>query len=254
MATQQQTKADEQTRTTENREQQTRGSQQGREQGSRQQRESGGLQRQQGGGAGLNPFAIGPFALIRRMQDEMDRLFGGFGTAQGTLAARGQGQGQMQADWAPPIETFQRGNEFVIRLDLPGVPADDAGRGIGEEAVTVRGERREEREEERDGIYVAEVSYGSFVRVVPLPPGAITEKATAEFKDGVSGSWFPRPLRRRAEAAASRSSRGRARGRRPHRQPQRSKKPGAASVVEVSRSDTEHRGTENDSQLAIRDS
>jgi HSP20 family protein len=51
--------------------------------------------------------------------------------------------------------------------------------------VVIRGERRHEREEERDGVYRMERSYGTFVRTVPLPEGTITDSAKATFRDGV---------------------------------------------------------------------
>jgi HSP20 family protein len=170
MAKQQQT--DEESRAIQNREQRSRG-----------------MQRQQSPGAGLIPFALGPFALIRRMQEDVDRLLGLSARGQGTLAPSGQGD----TEWSPAIETFQRGNEFVIRAALPGLAADDVAVEIGEDAVTIRGERRDEHEEERDGVYISEFSYGAFTRVVPLPPGAITDNARAVLREGVLEIVVPAP-------------------------------------------------------------
>jgi HSP20 family protein len=207
MATQQQT--DEKSRTSERNEQggqqqargqgsqgqQSQGQQQSREQGSRgsqQQRQQGSnaIQRQQSGGA-MAPFAFGPFALIRRMQEDIDRLFGGVARGQ-SLASR-QSQVQGLGEWSPAIETFQRGNEFVIRADLPGLTADDVTIEVGEDEVVITGERRYEHEEEREGVYVSEVTYGGFTRVVPLPPGAIADNAKATFNDGVLEIVVPAP-------------------------------------------------------------
>ena len=55
------------------------------------------------------------------------------------------------------------------------------------------GERKREHEEERDGVYRSERSYGSFYRVIPLPEGAITEQANANFRDGVLEITMPAP-------------------------------------------------------------
>ena len=87
--------------------------------------------------------------------------------------------------WAPQIETFQRGDQFVVRADLPGLKKEDVNIDLTDDAIAIEGERREEREEDREGYYRSERTYGSFYRVVPLPEGAITESAKASFKDGV---------------------------------------------------------------------
>lgn len=87
--------------------------------------------------------------------------------------------------WAPQIETFERGNEFIVRADLPGLKKDDVKIDITDDSLTIEGERREEHEEDREGYYRSERSYGSFCRVIPLPDGAITDSAKANFNNGV---------------------------------------------------------------------
>ena len=95
--------------------------------------------------------------------------------------------------WAPQIEVFQRENELVIRADLPGMKRDDITVDITEDAVTIQGERRQESEEEREGVYRSERVYGSFYRVIPIPEGAITEQANGNFRDGVLEITMPVP-------------------------------------------------------------
>jgi HSP20 family protein len=95
--------------------------------------------------------------------------------------------------WAPQIEVFQRDNELVVRADLPGMTRDDVAVEVTEEAVTIQGERRHESEEEREGFYRSERIYGSFYRVIPLPEGAISEQAKANFRDGVLEITMPAP-------------------------------------------------------------
>jgi len=106
----------------------------------------------------------------------LDRWFGG---QPGSRIGRDTGM------WAPQIESFQRGNEFIIRADLPGMKKEDINVELGSDAVTIHGERRDEHQEEHEGYYRTERSYGSFYRTVPLPEGAISDNARAEFKDGV---------------------------------------------------------------------
>jgi HSP20 family protein len=98
----------------------------------------------------------------------------------------------MQA-WAPDIDVFQKNNELTIRADLPGLKREDVTVEITDDSVYIQGERRREHEEEREGYYRSERSYGSFSRLIPLPDGAITEQAKATFKDGVLEITMPAP-------------------------------------------------------------
>jgi HSP20 family protein len=92
---------------------------------------------------------------------------------------------QGSALWSPQIESFQRGDQFVVRADLPGLKKEDVHIELTDNSLAIEGERREEREEDREGYYRSERSYGSFYRVIPLPEGAITETAKAHFDNGV---------------------------------------------------------------------
>ena len=64
---------------------------------------------------------------------------------------------------------------------------------VTDDTVTIHGERKREHEEEREGLYRSERSYGTFWRVIPLPEGAISEQAKANFRDGVLEITLPAP-------------------------------------------------------------
>jgi HSP20 family protein len=134
-----------------------------------------------------------PFDFMDRMAGEMDRafeqLFGNLGLPRrrswfGGLPSRASSQPET-AFWAPRIEAFQKGDRYIVRADLPGMKADDVKVELGDDAVTISGEQRNEREEERDGYYHSERQYGQFYRTIPLPEGVISESAEAAFKNGV---------------------------------------------------------------------
>ena len=129
----------------------------------------------------------GPFGLMRQMQDEVDRWFGRFGSDRGWMSPSSwlSRAGEHAGDWMPAIDAFQRGNEFIIRADVPGMTRTDLSVEIGDDAVTIRGERKHEEREEKEGVFWSERSYGSFARVVPLPQGAISDSAKATFNNGV---------------------------------------------------------------------
>lgn len=125
-----------------------------------------------------------PFSSMRRLSDQMDRWF--FGDLFGrSLWPSRTGRESGPGVWAPQIESFQRGDQFVVRADLPGLRKEDVNVEVTDDALVLQGERREEHEENREGYYRSERSYGSFHRVVPLPEGTIAESAKASFKDGV---------------------------------------------------------------------
>ena len=90
-----------------------------------------------------------------------------------------------QADWRPEIEVIEKKGELAIHADLPGLKKDDIEVEFTDDALIISGERKEENKEEREGYYFSERNYGSFYRTIPLPEGADTTKAHANFHDGV---------------------------------------------------------------------
>jgi HSP20 family protein len=151
----------------------------------------------------------GPFALMRRFSEEMDRLFGDFGTGRSWLEAPGgRGLGFPQAQWAPPIEIFERDNQLVVRADLnqlvvradlPGLSKDDIEIETTDNMLTIAGERREEREETRGGYRHSERRYGRFSRSISLPEGVNAEDVRAAFENRVLEITVPMPQRERRE-------------------------------------------------------
>ncbi|HYS25662.1 MAG TPA: Hsp20/alpha crystallin family protein [Vicinamibacterales bacterium] len=127
----------------------------------------------------------GPFAWMRQMQDQLDRAFNSVWSGGGTTQPWTTDNVFGPSDWSPAIDVFQRGNDLVVRADVPGLSKDDITVDIADDQLTIRGERRYDHEEERDGVFRSERSYGSFCRVVPLPQGAIGDSAKATFNNGV---------------------------------------------------------------------
>ena len=152
-------------------------------------------QLQRSGGRGESLWRE-PFAGFWGGRDPFASFWEPFGlTTRGTwpFQPARQGAGGL---WSPQIETFQRGSEFVVRTDLPGLKKDDVKVDITDDSLTIEGERREEHEEDREGYYRSERSYGSFCRVIPLPDGAITDSAKANFNNGVLEIVMQAPLAR----------------------------------------------------------
>ena len=137
---------------------------------------------------------ISPFALLQRFfNDDLTSLFDQLAGGRGRMTPQSRGAGTSMMSWAPKIDVVQRGNELVVRADLPGVNPDDVTVEISEDAIAISGERRQEHTEEQNGIYRVERTFGSFFREIPLPEGAIADQAKAEFKDGVLEITVPAP-------------------------------------------------------------
>src|SRR5258705_5285352 len=164
-------------------------------QGSQQQMRKGSEQTKQAGATGLSrreqalpAMLASPFSFMRRVGEDMEQLFEDFGL--GGLMPLGLNQ---IAACAPHVEILQRGGQLVIRADLPGDDKDNVQVELRDDSVVIPGGRQEERKEEGEGFYRTERSYGSFYREIPLPPGANTENATANFRDGVLEITMPAP-------------------------------------------------------------
>lgn len=131
-----------------------------------------------------------PFTFMRRFSEEMDRLFGEYGFGRGWLAPAFEGgldrlTALGSSKFSPQVEVFERGDKLVVRADLPGMTKDNVNIDVANKTVVIRGERKNEREEDAKGYYRSERSYGSFYRRIPLPEGVNVDQATADFRDGV---------------------------------------------------------------------
>jgi HSP20 family protein len=146
-------------------------------------------------------FRRTPFAFMRRFTEEMDRLFEDFGLEAGWFMPRlltrgtellGRRPEFVPAEWTPRIEVFERQGQFVVRADLPGMTKENVKVHVARDQITLEGERKEEKKEEREGYCYGECRYGTFYRAIPLPEGVDTTKAAAEFHQGVLEIVMPR--------------------------------------------------------------
>ena len=139
------------------------------------------------------PLLMSPFVLLQRFfSDNLTSFFDDLTGRGASSAAPRAGDGGAIA-WMPRIDVLQRGNEFVVRADLPGMNPDDISVEISDDAITISGQRQQEHVEENGSVYRFERTYGSFFREIPLPQGAIADQAKASFKDGVLEITVPAP-------------------------------------------------------------
>jgi HSP20 family protein len=131
-----------------------------------------------------------PFGMMRRMMEDMDRLFEDFGFG-GALGGRSGGmlapfrESGMGSVFTPAIEVLEREGKLLVRADLPGLKKEDVRVNVDDDGLLIEGERRSEHEERREGYLHSERSYGSFQRRIPLPRGVDVSTCDASFDDGV---------------------------------------------------------------------
>jgi len=140
------------------------------------------------------------FDLTRQLAAEMDRAFADFGHehpwrlprlfASGRKLFR-QGAKELGLPWAPHIDVQERNGKFIVHADLPGMNKEDVKVEVFDDMLTLEGERKVEKNEEREGCTYSECRYGSFYRSIPLPEGVDTTKATADFRKGVLEVMMP---------------------------------------------------------------
>lgn len=135
---------------------------------------------------GQRPEEVHPLANLQR---EMNRLFddfwGRFDDASAQLpSARG---GALAV-----TDVVETDAAIEVTIELPGLDEKDLDVSIAPDALTIRGEKKVERKEEKKGFYLSERSYGSVFRSVPLPAGVDVDKADARFKNGVLTVTLPK--------------------------------------------------------------
>ncbi|HWP55165.1 MAG TPA: Hsp20/alpha crystallin family protein [Pyrinomonadaceae bacterium] len=129
-----------------------------------------------------------PFGMMRRFTKDMERLFDDFGGFN--FPAFFNRESFLLGDfkdfeWTPQIEVVKSNGDLMVKADLPGLTKDDVKVELTDQALTISGERKEEKEEKGEGFYRTERNYGRFYRQIPLPEGAKTDEANATFTNGV---------------------------------------------------------------------
>lgn len=132
--------------------------------------------------ARLDPF--------RSLRDEVDRLFDDF--AKGWPRPWVSGNLTAADVFMPSVNLRETDGEYVITADVPGFPRDRIEVTLAADGLTIRGERREEKESAETGYHLRESATGSFHRVIPLPTDVVAEKAQARLADGVLTVTLPK--------------------------------------------------------------
>jgi HSP20 family protein len=125
-----------------------------------------------------------PFREIDSLQREMNRLFD-------TLTPQVEGRGN-GITFMPAAEIDETPDAVHLRLEAPGMQAEDLNIQVTAEAVSVSGDRKSETKTAEKGMTRSELRYGRFQRVVPLPARVQNDKVQAEYKNGILHLTLPK--------------------------------------------------------------
>ncbi len=123
-------------------------------------------------------------------QHDMNRLFDDFWRGSWLTP-----YGASEKEWSmfnPQIDVVETDTEVKVQAELPGLEEKDFEVSITQDTLTIRGEKKQEKEEKGRNYYRAERSYGSFQRMIPLPRTVDPDKVSAEFSKGVLTISLPK--------------------------------------------------------------
>ena len=123
-----------------------------------------------------------PFEELATLRSRMDRLWSKMTTDEETMAA----------DWAPVTDVIETKDEITIKTELPGIEEKDVTIEIENGVLTMKGERKAEKETEEKGMHRMERSYGTFLRSFTLPTNVEQEKIAASFVNGLLEVHLPK--------------------------------------------------------------
>jgi HSP20 family protein len=141
--------------------------------------------------------SLWPFESLRqemdRLFDDFTRGFGRFPTTRSLFDVepmlRYEGSGGIST---PAVDVVEKENEYQITAELPGLDEKDIEVNIADDVLSIRGEKKEGREEKAKNYHLSERRYGSFQRTFQLPSGIDADKIAAAFQKGVLTVTLPK--------------------------------------------------------------
>ena len=143
----------------------------------------------------MNLVKWDPFVELEDVTKHLNLIFGKF-------PARAETGSEVldMADWAPTVDITETDSAYMINGEIPGVNKEDVKVTIENGMVTMRGERKHEKEEKDKKFHRIERSYGSFMRSFRVPDDVDENAVKAEFKDGVINVTLPKSGKSKAKS------------------------------------------------------
>ena len=141
--------------------------------------------------AGSIPVRTTPAPLtsvnpIMQLHREMDRLFNNtLHNFPGMLNSSSDWPEMSSTDLSPSLDIKDTDDNYLINLEIPGVAKEGVDIRVDGNTLTISGEKKQEKTEEKENYHCIERRYGSFTRTLSLPQDANVDNIDAKFKDGV---------------------------------------------------------------------
>ena len=127
-----------------------------------------------------------PFEDIEKARSEMDRLMDAF-----LFGVPQRGDFWEEAECLPAVDVAETKNEIVVNVEIPGMDLKEFDISLSEGALTIRGEKKQDRVEE-ENYHLAERRYGTFSRSILVPQEVQSDKISASYKDGILRVMLPK--------------------------------------------------------------
>jgi HSP20 family protein len=127
-----------------------------------------------------------PFRELERMRREMDRLWDSF------FEGRPSRKAEEVGEWLPTLDVSETKNDLVVKAEIPGIDPKDIDISLANEILTIKGEKKQEKEEKEENYHLTERSYGSFTRTIRLPREIQSDKISASYKNGILKVTLPK--------------------------------------------------------------
>ena len=145
------------------------------------------------------PAALGQWMPLEALRREIDRLFDSFHEGASRLPF-GRPAFNLELAWpretswaiAPAVDVAEKDKEYEITAELPGMDEKNIEIKMSNNVLTIKGEKKEEKEEREKDYYLSERRYGSFTRSFQVPEGVDTGKIEATFAKGVLTVKLPK--------------------------------------------------------------
>ncbi len=126
----------------------------------------------------FSPFRT-PLSDVALLQNRLNSIFNDFPRFSGENESLSGG------NFVPPVDVYEDAHKVVLKLEVPGVKQEDLDIRLENQTLTVKGERKFEKEEKEENFHRIERSYGSFVRTFTVPQTVDTENVGAAYDNGV---------------------------------------------------------------------
>jgi HSP20 family protein len=127
-----------------------------------------------------------PFRDMVTLRERMNKLF------EDMAASRGEEKDLATSSWAPAVDIYETENEVVLTAEIPGIEEKDVEIKVEDNTLTLRGERKFEKETKEENYHRIERAYGSFFRSFTLPNYVDQDRIEAEHENGILKIRMPK--------------------------------------------------------------